>query len=105
MVVLNIIRRIIRWMVVAFLGSTILAVVILRFVPVYFTPLMFIRCAEQMKEGESLKLEHTWVALDDMSKYMPVAVMASEAQGSREPATDNGGISQLHRNGQRYIWC
>ena len=80
MVVLNIIRRIIRWMVVAFLGSTILAVVILRFVPVYFTPLMFIRCAEQMKEGESLKLEHTWVTLDDMSKYMPVAVMASEDQ-------------------------
>lgn len=80
MVVLNIIRRIIRWMVVAFLGSTILAVVILRFVPVYFTPLMFIRCAEQMKGGESLKLEHTWVALDDMSKYMPVAVMASEDQ-------------------------
>ena len=67
-------------MVVAFLGSTILAVVILRFVPVYFTPLMFIRCAEQMKEGESLKLEHTWVTLDDMSKYMPVAVMASEDQ-------------------------
>ena len=67
-------------MVVAFLGSTILAVVILRFVPVYFTPLMFIRCAEQMNEGESLKLEQTWVTLDDLSKYMPVAVMASEDQ-------------------------
>lgn len=80
MVVLDIIRRIIRWMVVAFLGSTILAVVILRFVPVYFTPLMFIRCAEQMRDGSSLRLKHTWVSLDDMSKYMPVAVMASEDQ-------------------------
>lgn len=67
-------------MVVAFLGSTILAVVILRFVPVYFTPLMFIRCAEQMRDGSSLRLKHTWVSLDDMSKYMPVAVMASEDQ-------------------------
>lgn len=77
---LNIIRRIIRWMVAAFLGSTILAVILLRFVPVYFTPLMFIRCAEQIKEGKTLKLSHTWVALDNMSKYMPVAVMASEDQ-------------------------
>ena len=63
-----------------FLGSTILAVVVLRFVPVYFTPLMFIRCAEQIKEGETLKLKHTWTPLDKMSKYMPVAVIASEDQ-------------------------
>lgn len=67
-------------MVVLFLGSTILAVVVLRFVPVYFTPLMFIRCAEQIKEGETLKLKHTWTPLDKMSKYMPVAVIASEDQ-------------------------
>lgn len=80
MVFINIIRRIIRWMVVLFLGSTILAVVVLRFVPVYFTPLMFIRCAEQIKEGETLKLKHTWTPLDKMSKYMPVAVIASEDQ-------------------------
>ena len=80
MVFINIIRRIIRWMVGLFLGSTILAVVVLRFVPVYFTPLMFIRCAEQIKEGETLKLKHTWTPLDKMSKYMPVAVIASEDQ-------------------------
>ncbi len=67
-------------MVVAFLGSTILAVVVLRFVPVYFTPLMFIRCAEQIKAGETMKLKHTWIPLGEMSKYMPVAVMASEDQ-------------------------
>lgn len=63
-----------------FLGSTILAVVVLRFVPVYFTPLMFIRCAEQIREGETLKLKHTWTPLNKISKYMPVAVIASEDQ-------------------------
>ena len=36
---------------VAFFGSTILAVVAYRFIPVYATPLMFIRTAEQLKEG------------------------------------------------------
>ena len=65
-------------MVVAFFASTILSVVVLRFVPVYFTPLMFIRCYEQNQAGEPLKLKHTWVSLNEMSPSMPVAVMGSE---------------------------
>lgn len=69
---------IIRWTVVAFLGSTILAVVALRFLPVYFTPLMFIRCYEQMTEGKSLKMKHHWVPLNKISPSLPMAVMASE---------------------------
>jgi len=63
---------------VAFFGSTILAVVAYRFVPVYVTPLMFIRTAEQLKEHKSLRWHHHWVSLDHISPHMPVAVMASE---------------------------
>ena len=63
---------------VAFFASTILAVVALRFVPVYFTPLMFIRCAEQVGEGKSLKMKHTWVPIEKISPSLPMAVMASE---------------------------
>lgn len=63
---------------VAFLASTILSVVALRFIPVWFTPLMFIRCYEQAKEGRELRMSHHWVSLDEMSESMPVAVMASE---------------------------
>lgn len=72
--------RIFKWMVVAFFGSTILAVVALRFIPVYFTPLMFIRCAQQISKGEEIKLKHHWVPLSDISRHLPVAVMASEDQ-------------------------
>lgn len=67
-------------MVVAFFGSTILAVVTLRFIPVYFTPLMFIRVGQQITSGESIKLKHHWVSIDEMSKDMPLAVMSSEDQ-------------------------
>lgn len=77
----NIIRRlraIIRWVLAVFLGSTILAVVALRFVPVFFTPLMFIRCGQQMAEGKKLKLDHHWVPISKISPSMPVAVIASE---------------------------
>lgn len=67
-----------KWIVVAFFASTILSVVALRFLPVFFTPLMFIRCYEQVSEGRDLKLEHHWVPLQEISPHMPVAVMASE---------------------------
>ena len=77
---IGIIGRIFKWMVVAFFGSTILAVVALRFIPVYFTPLMFIRCAQQITKGEEIKLKHHWVPLSDISRHLPVAVMASEDQ-------------------------
>lgn len=72
------IRATIRWILVAFLGSTILAVVAFRFVPVFFTPLMFIRCYQQISEGRDLKLRHQWVSIDHISPSMPVAVIASE---------------------------
>lgn len=74
------IRRFLRWTIVLFLGSTILAVVAYRFLPVYITPLMVIRLVEQGKAGESLTLHHHWVSMDKISPHMPVAVMASEDQ-------------------------
>ena len=74
------IRIVLQWVVVAFFGSTILAVVALRFVPVYFTPLMFIRLGQQISDGKTLKMHHHWVPLEDMSPSLPVAVMASEDQ-------------------------
>ena len=71
-------KKLIRGIVVAFFASTILSVVALRFVPVFFTPLMFIRCYQQLKEGRELRLRHHWVSIDRMSADMPTAVIASE---------------------------
>jgi monofunctional biosynthetic peptidoglycan transglycosylase len=75
---LKLFKRIIRGIVVAFFASTILSVVALRFIPVFFTPLMFIRCFQQVKEGRELKLSHYWVSIDKISDQMPLAVMGSE---------------------------
>ena len=73
-------RRFLRWIVFLFFGSTILFVFALRWCPVYVTPLMVIRCVQQVKRGEPIRLRHHWVALEDMSPHLPVAVMASEDQ-------------------------
>ena len=75
---MKIVKKLIKGIVVAFFASTILAVIVLRFVPVFFTPLMFIRLAQQHQQGRELMLSHTWVPLERMSPSMPVAVIASE---------------------------
>ena len=72
------IKQTIKWIVVAFFASTILSVVALRWLPVYFTPLMFIRLAQPVDEGKSMTLHHHWVPLDEISPSLPIAVMASE---------------------------
>ena len=74
------IQKLLRRIVLLFFGSTILFVVIYRWCPVYVTPLMLIRCAQQVSHGEKLRLRHHWVPLTEMSESLPVAVMASEDQ-------------------------
>ena len=63
---------------VAFFASTILSVAVLRWVPVWFTPLMFIRLAQQSGAGEELTLHHHWVPLEEITPSLSTAVMASE---------------------------
>lgn len=75
------IRRFLLWLVILFFGSSITAVVVYKWVPVYVTPLMVIRCFQQVNAGENIRLKHHWVNMDEeVSIYMPVAVMASEDQ-------------------------
>ena len=72
------IKKIIIWIVVAFFASTILSVVALRWLPVYFTPLMFIRLGQQVSAGQEMTLHHHWVPLEEISPSLSLAVMASE---------------------------
>ena len=75
---MRLIKKTLKWIVVAFFASTILSVVALRFIPVMVTPLMLIRCYQQVKAGEKLKLSHDWESLENISPHLPIAVMASE---------------------------
>ena len=80
MKILKSIQKWLRGIVIFFFASTILAVVAYRWLPVSVTPLMIIRCVQQVGHGEKIRMRHHWVPLDSISKYMPVAVMASEDQ-------------------------
>ncbi len=98
-------QRLLRWIVLLFFGSTILFVIIYRWCPVYVTPLMVIRCVQQVKHGEKLRLRHHWVPMTEMSEYMPVAVMASEDQRFLQhhgfDFTEIGHAIKEHRQGKR----
>jgi monofunctional glycosyltransferase len=77
------IKRIFRfvWLSAAwFFGISILSTIIFRFVPVPITPLMLIRSVEQAFTEEEFRLKHDWVALDEISKHLPLAVVCSEDQ-------------------------
>ncbi len=99
------IQRILRWIVLLFFGSTILSVFILRWCPVYVTPLMIIRCGQQMSRGEKLRLRHHWVPIEEISEHLPVAVMSSEDQNFlQHHGFDFDAIGKAveeHRKGKR----
>lgn len=76
-------RRVFKYItycLLTFLVSTVLAVAVYRWLPVPITPLMVIRCAQNIHNGETAAIHHKWVPLKQISPYLPVAVMASEDQ-------------------------
>jgi monofunctional glycosyltransferase len=74
------IYRILGKFAVGFVGISVLSVLLFRFVPVPVTPLMMIRCAEQLSAGKKLHLQHKWVSFDKISKNLALAVVCSEDQ-------------------------
>ncbi|MBK6447122.1 MAG: monofunctional biosynthetic peptidoglycan transglycosylase [Bacteroidetes bacterium] len=70
--------------IILFLVLSIASVLLFRFVPIPFTPLMLIRCVEQKSDGKDMKLRKDWTSIDEMSAAMPLAVIASEDQNFEE---------------------
>ncbi len=67
-----------RNLLLFFFISTTGAVILYRFLPVYITPLMVIRVAKQVFQGEKPRLYHSWVSFENISRHLPMAVIASE---------------------------
>jgi monofunctional glycosyltransferase len=53
-------------------------VLLYKFVPVPFTPLMVIRAIEQKTEGKEMICSHDWILLEEISPNLPKAVISSE---------------------------
>jgi len=68
--------RLVVWFFVLSVGG----VVLFRYLPVPFTPLMGIRTIQQVSSGEPPQLRHQWVSYDRISDDLKRAVIASEDQ-------------------------
>jgi monofunctional biosynthetic peptidoglycan transglycosylase len=53
-------------------------VLLFKFVPVPFTPLMAIRAIEQKMDGKEMRSSHDWVPIEEISPNLQKAVIASE---------------------------
>ena len=74
-------RKILRciWKaMLCFFGLSILSVIIFKWVPIPFTPLMVTRIIEFKLEGKDAIYSHKWVPLEDISPNLQKAVIASE---------------------------
>lgn len=61
-----------------FFGLSILSVVVFKFVPVPFTPLMVIRFFENVADGKENHFSHDWEPIENISMNLQKAVIASE---------------------------
>jgi len=76
--------RILLKIVLWYFILSIVTVIIYRFVPPPFTPLMILRLFEQKSEGKDFKLKKDWVSLNEISASLPLAVITSEDQKFEE---------------------
>ena len=99
------IKKIFRFLVklfLYFLGISIGLVILFKFVPVPFTPLMFIRSFEQISSGEKLVWKHDWVSIDEMSIHIQKAVIASEdGKFTSHNGFDVKAIEKAYENNQK----
>ena len=64
----------------AFIMISIISVFVFKWLPVPITPLMIIRDVEQLSAGKGIIMKHDWVALEDISPKLQLAVVCSEDQ-------------------------
>jgi len=72
--ILRIFSKALLWFIVL----SVFSVVVFRFVPVPFTPLMITRAFEQKGDGKEMHSSHDWVPLEEISPNLQKAVIASE---------------------------
>ncbi|HNQ60327.1 MAG TPA: monofunctional biosynthetic peptidoglycan transglycosylase [Bacteroidales bacterium] len=74
-------RRVLKWIrniILILIGLSLFFTLLYKFVPVYYTPLMFIRYFENVKAGKEARIERNWKRLDEISPNLWLAVVASE---------------------------
>lgn len=85
-----------------FLGISIGLVILFKFIPVPFTPLMFIRTFEQIASDDKVVWKRDWVSIDEMGTSIQKAVIASEdGKFTTHNGFDVKAIEKAYKNNQK----
>lgn len=66
--------------IAALIILSVVTTILFRWVAIPLTPLMIIRCVEQKSDGKDMVLKHDWVAMENISPKLQLAVVCSEDQ-------------------------
>jgi len=75
------IKKIVRFsgkLLLWFLALSIFSVILFKWIPVPFTPLMITRAIENKLDGKEMICSHDWEPIENISVYLQKAVIASE---------------------------
>ncbi|MBQ2364165.1 MAG: monofunctional biosynthetic peptidoglycan transglycosylase [Alistipes sp.] len=96
-------RRLLTNLLLSLLLGSIALVLLFRFVPVPFTPLMLLRHIEAHQQGRHLEIQHEWTPLEDISPNLIAAVIDHEdAKFYDHRGFDWDAIRCAHKLNQRY---
>ncbi len=71
-------KKVLMWATAGFFVSTVATVILLKWLPVYYTPLVFIRTLEYAIEGKWVPIQKNWTPIEEISPHLQRAVIASE---------------------------
>ncbi|MGO4817394.1 monofunctional biosynthetic peptidoglycan transglycosylase [Flavobacterium sp. W22_SRS_FP1] len=85
-----------------FLGVSVFFVLLFKFVPVPFTPLMVIRAIENKTAGKEVYFSHDWEPIENISVNLQKAVIASE-DGTflKHSGFDFTAMQKAYKNNER----
>ncbi len=85
-----------------FFGLSIASVILFRWVPVPFTPLMVTRAIENKLDGKEMICNHDWVPIDSISVNLQKAVIASEdGTFTKHWGFDFGAMQKAFKNNNK----
>ena len=94
----KILRKVMLW----FFGLSIASVILFRWVPVPFTPLMVTRAIENKLDGKEMICNHDWVPIDSISVNLQKAVIASEdGTFTKHWGFDFGAMQKAFKNNNK----
>lgn len=89
-------------LILYFFGIIIGLVILFKFVPVPFTPLMFIRTIEQIASNDKVVWKRDWISIDEMGTSIQKAVIASEdGKFTTHNGFDVKAIEKAYKNNQK----